>query len=111
MEPRTAVVIGVDGALLGLIILGFFYPVLSIPVLIAIVAWLLVLFFVRRPFGRNRAAPGFPRGPLSPTSTGLGSTPAPAGPTSPTDFCLFCGTTVPPGTTTCPTCRRPVPYL
>ncbi|MGA7922583.1 MAG: hypothetical protein WCA77_01220 [Thermoplasmata archaeon] len=113
MQRRTAVVIAIDGALLGLIILGFFYPFLSIPVLVALVVWLGVLFFFRRPFGFSRPAPSpaGAGGASSKSSSVRGIGAVSSGTPSPTDFCMICGTTVPAGTTSCPTCHRPVPFL
>jgi hypothetical protein len=76
-----------------------YLPQYEEPIFYGLLLWMFVslfLFFGRtmdRPVG-GRPAPGAP----APT--------VPSGPPTQLDFCVYCGTPLPRGTATCPTCGK-----
>jgi hypothetical protein len=98
------------------IALEFVYPEIALPVFYALLIWYVASIFLyrssfmARPIGRG-APPAAPPPPPAPLPAAAAA-PAPSGPTlSQLDFCAFCGTNVKPGTTQCPVCGKPIPFL
>jgi len=114
MIVRTAILAVYLVVLVGLFALQLVVPALAIYVFYGLLFWLFASFFVFRLPGMSRPIPGTgaARGPSPPGS----ATPPPvAGAPLPSTgapvalgFCAFCGTDLPVGTATCPSCGHAV---
>jgi hypothetical protein len=110
---RTLVSILYVVAVVVSLVLQFFYPFLGVILFYGIIGWFILSLWVYRwpvmshQIGRRRPAP---------TASGSAPLPSPASPGNPGSaatenlgFCLYCGTTLEPGTLLCPNCGRSVP--
>jgi hypothetical protein len=105
---RIALSLANLAAIVAAFVVLFEFPQYSAYAFYALVAWIFVgfaLLYLPRRAARPGPSPGGgaagpfggPAGAPLPSST-PGSAPAPV------DFCIYCGTTLPSGATTCPSC-------
>jgi hypothetical protein len=130
VNPRTLLSIANLVAIVAALFVLIEYPQYSSYAFYALLAWIflsLALAFSRRSGPRPGSAPAgaspagrgaAPGGDLSGTfasSAPVTSTPlpsaAPGGSRTPLDFCIYCGTTLPAGSTVCPACGHGISSL
>ena len=113
MRFRTVLSFANLAAIVIAFVVLFEFPAYASYAFYALVAWIFIGFgLMYLPIGARTAAtgPGTPLGGTFPGSAG----PLPSGPGrsppvgSPIDFCIWCGTSLPPGTTVCPSCGHRV---
>ncbi len=113
MRRRTALSLANLVAIVTAFVVLFEFPAYSGIAFYALVAWIFVGFGLMYLPALGRPAAPAPGGPF-PAAAGAPGAPLPSGgpasgPSAPIDFCIYCGTTLPPGATTCAACGHRVP--
>ena len=115
MRLRTALSLANLAAIVVAFLVLFEFPVYAQVAFYGLVAWIFVGFGLMYLRGARAAPAGSGSAPAG-TSPGVGGAPLPSGggagpPAVSLDFCVWCGTTLPPSTSVCPACGRRVAVL
>jgi hypothetical protein len=109
MQLRWVMMLAYLGVVIVVIVLQIFDPALSGILFWGLLLWLIASFFIYRLPIMNRPVGWGTSGAGASTSYSTTPTPRPP-PTAPVDlgFCMYCGTHIPAGSSTCPSCGRTI---